>query len=88
MSVHARDRDASFRSGTWRRGPPARSGAPLVALRPDRCEPLCQLAPGHAVDHTVHVSLDTGDLDGYAVWKRIVKAVAELMRAPGDATVH
>ncbi len=24
--------------------------------------------------------LDKGDLDGYAVWKRIVKAVGELLR--------
>ncbi len=28
--------------------------------------------------------LDKGDLDGYAVWKRIIKSVAEMQRArPG-----
>ena len=34
--------------------------------------------------------LDKGDLDGYAVWKRIVKAVAELLskERPDGATVQ
>ena len=34
--------------------------------------------------------LEHGDLDGYAVWKRIVKTVDELLaeRPPPDATIH
>ncbi len=34
--------------------------------------------------------LDKGDLDGYATWKRILRAVEELQRAePGDGVrVH
>ena len=34
--------------------------------------------------------LERGDLDGYAVWKRIVKTVDELLaeRPPPDATIH
>jgi hypothetical protein len=34
--------------------------------------------------------LEKGDLDGYAVWKRIVKAVEELlsMERPDGATVQ
>ena len=32
--------------------------------------------------------LDKGDLDGYAVWKRVVKAVAELQRAEPGAGVR
>ncbi len=33
--------------------------------------------------------LDKGDLDGYAVWKRVLKAVGELLRSepgPGEQT--
>ena len=34
--------------------------------------------------------LERGDLDGYAVWKRIVKTVDELLahRSSPDATIH
>ena len=32
--------------------------------------------------------LEAGDLDGYAVWKRIVKAVEELQRVEPGARVH
>ncbi len=32
--------------------------------------------------------LDKGDLDGYAVWKRILRAVEELQRATPGARVH
>ncbi len=32
--------------------------------------------------------LDKGDLDGYAAWKRIVKAVEELQRVEPGARVH
>ncbi len=44
----------------------------------------------HGQDAPIHAAmradamLDKGDLDGYAVWKRIIKAVEELQRAePG-----
>ena len=34
--------------------------------------------------------LDAGDVDGYAVWKRILNAVKELLaeEPPGDAIIH
>jgi hypothetical protein len=32
--------------------------------------------------------LDEGDLDGYAVWKRIVRAVRELLNKEPKGTVH
>ena len=34
--------------------------------------------------------LDNGDLDGYAVWKRVIKAIEELMsrERPDGATVQ
>ncbi len=32
--------------------------------------------------------LDKGDLDGYAVWKRILRAVGELRRAGPGAGLH
>jgi len=32
--------------------------------------------------------LDKGDLDGYAVWKRIVRAAGELQRVEPRARVH
>jgi hypothetical protein len=32
--------------------------------------------------------LETGDLDGYAVWKRILRAVEVLQRAEPGARVH
>ena len=32
--------------------------------------------------------LDKGDLDGYAVWKRILRAVEELQRVEPGAQVH
>ncbi len=34
--------------------------------------------------------METGDMDGRAVWKRIVKAIEELLseERPGDAAVH
>ncbi len=46
-------------------------------------------APTHAAMRADEL-LDKGDLDGYAVWKRIVKAVEELQRAaPGPGVrVH
>ncbi len=39
-----------------------------------------QDAPRHAAMRA-DTMLDKGDLDGYAVWKRILKAVEELQRA-------
>ncbi len=50
----------------------------------------------HGEDASIHAAvradamLDKGDLDGYAVWKRILKAVEELQGTvpkPGEA-VH
>ena len=32
--------------------------------------------------------LETGDLDGYAAWKRILRAVEELQRVEPGARVH
>jgi hypothetical protein len=32
--------------------------------------------------------LEKGDLDGYAVWKRILRAVVELQRVEPEARVH
>ncbi len=54
------------------------------------------LVKQHGEDAPVHAAmradamLDKGDLDGYAVWKRIVRAVEELQKlepTPGEA-VH
>ena len=50
----------------------------------------------HGEDAPIHAAmradamLDKGDLDGYALWKRIVKAVGELLskERPDGATVH
>ncbi len=45
------------------------------------------LVKRHGQDAPIHAAmradamLDKGDLDGYAVWKRIVRAVEELQRA-------
>ncbi len=52
------------------------------------------LVKQHGQDAPIHAAmradamLDKGDLDGYAVWKRIVKAVGELRRAEPGARVH
>ena len=32
--------------------------------------------------------LEKGDLDGYAVWKRVLRAVGELRRTEPGARVH
>ena len=54
------------------------------------------LVKQHGTDAPIHAAmradamLEAGDLDGYAVWKRIIRAGAELQRArpgPGVA-VH
>ena len=50
----------------------------------------------HGQDAPIHAAmradamLDKGDLDGYAVWKRIVKAVEELLskERPAGVTVQ
>ena len=48
----------------------------------------------HAQDASIHAAmradamLDKGDLDGYAVWKRILRAVGELQRAALGTRVH
>ena len=50
---------------------------------------LDQDAPNHAALNA-DAMLEAGDLDGYAVWRRILRAVEELQRAepkPGEA-VH
>ena len=54
------------------------------------------LVKHHGQDWLIHAAmradamLDKGDLDGYAVWKRIVKAVEELpsKERPDGATVQ
>ena len=52
------------------------------------------LVKQHGQDAPIHAAmradamLDKGDLDGYAVWKRIVKAVGELQRVEPGARVH
>ncbi len=54
------------------------------------------LVKHHGQDAPIHAAmradamLDKGDLDGCAVWKRIVKAVEELLskERPAGATVH
>jgi len=40
-----------------------------------------------SIDHA-DAMLEVGDLDGYAVWKRILRAVEELQRATPGARVH
>ncbi len=52
------------------------------------------LVKQHGQDAPIHVAmradamLEKGDLKGYAVWKRILRAVAELQRAEPGARVH
>ena len=54
------------------------------------------LVKRHGPDAPIHAAmradamLENGDLDGYAVWKRIVKAVGELLskERPDGATVQ
>ena len=54
------------------------------------------LVKHHRQDAPIHAAmradamLEKGDLDGYAVWKRIVKAVGELLskERPDGATVQ
>jgi hypothetical protein len=44
-------------------------------------------APIHAAMR-VDAMLDAGDLEGYAVWKRILRAVEELQGTAPEARVH
>ncbi len=52
------------------------------------------LVKRHGEDAPIHAAmradamLKRGDLDGYAVWKRILKAVEELQRVDPGAQVH
>ena len=52
------------------------------------------LVKRHDHDAPIHAAmradamLEKGDLDGYAVWKRILKAVEELQRVEPGARVH
>ncbi len=54
------------------------------------------LVKHHGEDAPIHTAmradelLDKGDLDGYAVWKRMLKAVEELQReiATGGDQIH
>ncbi len=52
------------------------------------------LVKQHGQDAPIHAAmradamLDKGDLDGYAVWRRIVRAVGELQRIEPGAQVH
>ena len=51
------------------------------------------LVKGHGQDAPIHGAMradatpEAGDLDGYAVWKRIVKAVEELLSKERPAVV-
>ena len=55
-----------------------------------------ELIKQHGEDAPIHAAmradelLDAGDLDGLAVWKRILKALDELLseKVPDDATVN
>ncbi len=55
-----------------------------------------ELIKQHGTDAPIHAAmrademLDAGDLDGLAVWKRILKAVDELLaeKVPDGATVN
>ena len=54
-----------------------------------------ELIEQHGEEAPIHAAMradelmETGDMDGRAVWIRIVKAVAELrQREPGDRAVH
>ncbi len=52
------------------------------------------LATRHGADAPIHAAmradamLDKGDLDGYAVWKRVLRAVGDLQGATHGARVH
>ena len=52
------------------------------------------LVKHHGQDAPIHAAmqadamLEKGDLDGYAVWRRILKAVEELRRTEPGARVH
>ncbi len=52
------------------------------------------LVKQHREDAPIHAAmradalLEAGDLDGYAVWKRILRAVAEPQRTTPGAQVH
>ncbi len=52
------------------------------------------LVKRHGADAPIHAAmraaamLDAGDLDGYAVWKRILRAVEELQGTMPGARVH
>ena len=52
------------------------------------------LVKQHGQDAPVHAAmradamLDKGDLDGYAVWKRILRAVGELQETVPGVEVH
>jgi hypothetical protein len=52
------------------------------------------LVKRHGDDAPIHAALradamlEKGDLDGYAVWKRILRAVEELQRVEPGARVH
>ena len=32
--------------------------------------------------------LETGDLDGYAVWRRIIRTIEEMQRTQANGTTH
>jgi hypothetical protein len=52
------------------------------------------LVKQHGEDAPIHAAmqadaiLETGDLDGYAVWKRILRAVEEMQGTEPGARVH
>lgn len=62
---------------------------PPPAQRPPEDPHGHEDAPIHAAMRADEM-LEKGDLDGYAVWKRIVKAVEELVRVepPPDMKLH
>ena len=52
------------------------------------------LVKRHSQDAPIHAAmradamLDKGDLEGYAVWRRVLRAVEELQRVEPGARVH
>ena len=60
----------------------------------DICRSAQALVKQHGEDAPIHSAmradtmLEKGDLDGYAVWKRILRAVEELRRVKPKGQLH
>ncbi len=59
----------------------------LLSLTHHVLSAVSEDAPIHAAMRT-DAMLEAGDLDGYAAWKRILRAVEELQRVEPGARVH